>query len=113
MHLWLESLDARREAERTIHLTVISGPHQGRQFTIDRRETFLLGRSTVAHCSLPDDEYLSRNHFMIEVNPPVCRLVDLSSHNGTKVNGERVEVVDLKDGDRIEVGATCLLVAIA
>lgn len=114
---WLVSLADKEERKPTVRptvrLSVISGPNQGRQFTFDRHETFLLGRSQDAHCSLPGDAYLSRHHFMIEVNPPLCRLVDLASHNGTKVNGQRVEVVDLKNGDKIEVGVTGLIIGIS
>jgi eukaryotic-like serine/threonine-protein kinase len=98
----------------TIRLRVTAGPHAGREFLFDRHATFLLGRSSEAHCSLPDkDKYLSRHHFLIEANPPACRLIDLRSHNGTKWNGVRVETADLRDGDRIEVGETHLIVEIA
>ena len=43
-----------------------------------------------AHFRLPQkDEYFSRLHFLIEVNPPQCRLLDMNSTNGIKVNGAR------------------------
>ncbi|MBI1830076.1 MAG: FHA domain-containing protein, partial [Planctomycetes bacterium] len=92
-----------------IILTVIAGPHKGLEFTFDRHDTFLVGRSKHAHFQLPaKDKYFSRMHFMMEVNPPQCRLIDMGSHNGTFVNGLQVLTADLKDGDQIRAGHTIL-----
>ena len=59
---------------------------------------------------MPDDRLLSREHFLIEVNPPVCVLMDLGSTNGTKVNGLRVETAPLRDGDVITAGESAFVV---
>ena len=48
----------------------------------------------------------------MEVNPPQCRLVDLCSLNGTKVNGEKVEWADLQHDDLIQGGETVMRVSI-
>ena len=83
-----------------ITLTVIAGPHKGRKFSFARHDTFLVGRSLHAHFQLPDkDKYFSRVHFMVEVNPPNCRLLDMGSRNGTHVNGRKVKSADLKPAD--------------
>src|SRR5437879_3043449 len=75
-------------------LTVIAGPHKGRTFTFAQHDTFVVGRSPDVHFSMPEkDPYFSRLHFMVEVNPPLCRLVDLGSHNGTYVRGQRVGTI--------------------
>ena len=96
-----------------IVLTVIDGPHKGVEFTFDRHDTFLVGRSKHAHFQLPaKDKYFSRIHFMMEVNPPQCRLIDMGSHNGTYVNGARILSADLKDGDQIRAGHTVLCVLV-
>jgi pSer/pThr/pTyr-binding forkhead associated (FHA) protein len=91
-----------------IILKVTAGPHEGKSFTFAEHDTFIVGRSQEAHFVLPEkDPYFSRLHFMVEVNPPLCRLMDLQSHNGTLVNGRRVmEAVDLHDGDEISGGKT-------
>src|SRR5438445_1544174 len=69
----------------------------------------LVGRSKHAHCQLPaKDKYFSRIHFMMEVNPPECRLIDMGSHNGTYVNGAKTFTADLKEGDQIRAGHTIL-----
>ena len=97
-----------------IILTVIAGPHKGLEFSFDRHDTFLVGRSKHAHFQLPaKDKYFSRVHFMMEVNPPQCRLIDMGSHNGTFVNGTQVLAADLKDGDQIRAGHTILRVQVA
>jgi serine/threonine-protein kinase len=97
-----------------ITLTVLAGPGKGRTFTFDGHDTFVVGRSPDAHFVLPDrDPFISRNHFIVETNPPLCRLVDLDSHNGTLVNGTRVRVADLRDRDLIQLGNTVLGVALS
>ncbi|HEX5272353.1 MAG TPA: FHA domain-containing serine/threonine-protein kinase, partial [Gemmataceae bacterium] len=94
-----------------VTLTVTEGPHQGRTFTLSGHDTFLVGRSKQAHFQLPArDKYFSRLHFMVESNPPRCRLTDLGSHNGTYVNGRRVQTADLRPGDEIRAGHTVLAV---
>jgi serine/threonine-protein kinase len=95
-----------------ILLTVTAGPHAGRTFRFERHETFLVGRAPEAHFSLPDDPYFSRMHFLVEANPPLCRLTDLSSRNGTVVNGKKVQSAELNHGDEIKGGRTVLKVAI-
>src|SRR5947209_6546036 len=92
-----------------VTLTVIAGPHAGTEFHFDRHDTFLVGRSRHAHFQLPEkDRFFSRIHFMMEVNPPCCRLIDMGSHNGTYVNGQRILSGDLRDGDQIRAGHTIL-----
>lgn len=94
-------------------LTATEGPHRGRTFTFDEHDTFIVGRSKHAHCRLPaKDEYFSRLHFVLEVNPPVCRLMDMGSANGTFVNGHRVKTADLKHGDVIHAGLTVLVATV-
>jgi eukaryotic-like serine/threonine-protein kinase len=96
-----------------IKLTVISGPHQGKEFEFDGHDTLLVGRSSDAHLQLPHgDPYFSRRHFVVEVNPPRCRLIDLNSRNGTLKNGARVQVAEVADGDEIGAGHTVFKVRI-
>jgi serine/threonine-protein kinase len=96
-----------------VSLRVISGPHTGRVFTFDQHDTFLIGRSESAQFCLPDDRYFSRHHCLLEIAPPQCFLRDLGSTNGTFVNGQRVESIYLKSGDRVQGGETVLEVEVA
>ena len=85
-------------------LRVIEGPHEGKEFVFDQHDTFIVGRWSQAHFSVPEDGFLSREHFLVEFNPPLCFLRDLGSTNGTKVNGVRVDTARLNDGDVIAAG---------
>jgi serine/threonine-protein kinase len=94
-----------------IQLKVIEGPHQGKSFGFSRHDNFVVGRHSSAHFRLPQkDMYFSRIHFMVEVNPPYCFLMDMGSTNGTQVNGKRVSKVYLSDGDCIQAGHTVIRV---
>jgi serine/threonine-protein kinase len=104
---------ARGGGTMRVTLTVTAGPHKGRVFTFAGHETFIVGRSRPAHFRLPaKDRYFSRVHFLVEVNPPQCRLMDLGSRNGTYVNGKRVGATDLVDGDKIKAGRTLMRVEV-
>jgi serine/threonine-protein kinase len=93
-------------------LRVTAGPHTGEEYTFERHETFVVGRSSQVQFPVPEDGFLSRNHFLIEFNPPVCFLRDLGSTNGTKVNGTRVDAVRLRDGDAISAGESSFVVRV-
>jgi hypothetical protein len=94
-------------------LSVIEGPHQGQEFSFEGHDHFIVGRAEFAHFRLPEkDQFFSRIHFMVEVNPPLCRLIDMSSTNGTAVNGRKVQTADLHDGDRIKAGKTVIRVSL-
>lgn len=95
-------------------LEVIIGPHKGRKFSFARHDNFLVGRARYAHFRLPlKDPFFSRAHFMVEVNPPNCQLVDLCSLNGTKVNGQLVDSAVLSHGDLVQGGDTVMMVSLA
>jgi serine/threonine-protein kinase len=96
-----------------VTLSVTEGPHKGRDFTFREYDNFIVGRAPCAHFRLPlKDKFFSRVHFMVEVNPPRCRLMDMGSTNGTRVNGRKLSKSDLKDGDLIKGGETVIRVTI-
>ena len=96
-----------------VRLVVIAGPHAGKEFAFDGRDSFLVGRSNDSHFQLSeDDPYFSRRHFVIELNPPRCRLLDLQSRNGVAVNGTKRSLAELTDGDEIRAGHTTFRVAV-
>lgn len=72
-----------------VELNVTNGPMTGKIFEFTEHDTFVFGRSSNAKCCLPDDKYISRNHFLLEINPPRVRVRDLGSLNKTEVNGVR------------------------
>jgi serine/threonine-protein kinase len=113
----------------SIKLKVEQGPMEGKDFSFTEHDTFIFGRMPDLHACLPDDEGVSRHHFFMETSPPHARIRDLGSLNGTYVNGKKIggrkkmetpeegaktvhPHVDLKDGDKIKVGQTMLLVQV-
>src|SRR4051812_5171022 len=103
--------DPRNEKMRVI-LEVLQGPRKGRSFVFDRHDTFIVGRSRFVHCSMPEDMALSRDHFMIEINPPLCEMRDLGSTNGTFVNNQKIDRTRLASGDVIAAGQSVFRVRV-
>lgn len=65
----------------------------------------LLGRSPDCHVVIPDPR-ASRHHAELRREQGEVRLRDLDSTNGTRLNGQRVEVsTQLHDGDVIEIAS--------
>ncbi len=96
-----------------ITLTVVEGQEVGRVYALEGHDTFVAGRAPAAQLRLPkDDRRVSRNQFLIEVNPPLCQILDLNSRNGTLVNGRSIKRSALADGDLVQVGHTVLRVNI-
>lgn len=72
------------------------------------RSVTVVGRGAEADVRLPDSG-VSRAHAEVHVEDGRVRVVDLSSTNGTLVNGRRVAEAELSDGDRLDIGATALI----
>ena len=73
----------------SVIVEVVHGPLMGQVFPFSKHDTLIVGRSDSCHIALPGDPFLSRHHFSIEVIPPMARLRDLGSLNGTYVDGTR------------------------
>lgn len=67
-----------------------------------------IGRSKDADVTLADEK-VSRLHCGIRLENGDFYLKDLKSRNGTTVNGEKIESVQLQMGDRIQVGSTTFI----
>lgn len=93
-------------------ISVVGGPDKGRDFLFDRHATFAVGRAADSNLVLADDPFISRHHFIVEIQPPVCSFRDLGSTNGTRVNGTRVERVRLCHLDEIVAGNTTFQIRI-
>jgi pSer/pThr/pTyr-binding forkhead associated (FHA) protein len=66
-----------------------------------------IGRSPKADIVL-DDEKASRLHCGIRFQDGQYYVKDLSSKNGTFLNGEKIEFMHIQNGDRIRVGSSTL-----
>jgi hypothetical protein len=62
-----------------------------------------IGRSLSADIRF-DDPTVSRRHAMVHREAGVVRILDDRSLNGVFVNGERVDMRELEDGDEVTVG---------
>ncbi|MHB9145423.1 MAG: FHA domain-containing protein [Symbiobacteriia bacterium] len=90
------------------YLLVREGNDQGRQIALGR-ERVSVGRGLRNNLRLAD-ETVSRRHAVVEYEAGGHTLVDLSSTNGSYINGKRVgERRRLKPGDRIVLGRTSLV----
>lgn len=94
-----------------MRLEILAGPHAGEVREFRDHETLVVGRAADAQWQLARDPLLSRYQFRLDVLPPLCLLQDLESSNGTLVNGNRVNEVELADGDAIQCGKTKFAVA--
>jgi len=89
-------------------LSVIQGPDKGRKFELPDHEPQLIGRSSEA---LPlDDNAISRRHAELTPDDGAWWIRDLSSQNGTYLNGVRLtDRTRLRPGDQVRVGQTVLV----
>jgi diguanylate cyclase (GGDEF)-like protein len=95
-------------ADRRPHLMVMTGSQSGQIVEVGQIG-MLLGRGPEADVQL-EDESVSRQHARLEPAPDGGLLLfDLSSKNGTRVNGERVSAASLRDGDRVQLGPHLML----
>jgi pSer/pThr/pTyr-binding forkhead associated (FHA) protein len=84
--------------------------HDGQEVVVDVTEKPLsLGRSFDADVVL-QDEKVSVAHCEIRFWSGDYVIKDLHSHNGTYVNGARIDVAQLRPGDRIQCGDQVLRV---
>ncbi len=112
-----------------VEIFILTGPSKGRTLKFNKPDCILFGRSADSRISISNDPYVSRQHFLLEICPPECKVADLDSKNGTFVNGVRfggrkppepgvsqaqkwVKEIPLDDGDEITVGDTKLKISI-
>jgi pSer/pThr/pTyr-binding forkhead associated (FHA) protein len=86
-------------------LEIVSGSNRGKQIKVEAGETVRVGRARPAEVALADN-FLSGLHFALQCDARGCRVRDLNSRNGTKVNGELIIDAPLKDGDQLFAGRT-------
>lgn len=93
-------------------LVVLRGAEIGRDFRL-RKNRMVIGRGETADIRLPDDR-ASREHACIDYrgsgkgDDTTFELTDLGSTNKTFVNSEPITSVQLRDGDKIQIGDTIL-----
>jgi pSer/pThr/pTyr-binding forkhead associated (FHA) protein len=71
------------------------------------KNSVTIGRATTNDIVLMDTR-VSRTHARVECGEKGCKLIDLGSSNGSRVNGKRVESADLVPGDTLLLGGSLL-----
>lgn len=90
-------------------LKFISGKYQGGEFPLPEKGEVIVGRASDVGMVLVED-MVSRKHARIVVDGQRLGILDLGSTNGTFVNGEKIQRIELKAGDRVLVGTNILKV---
>jgi pSer/pThr/pTyr-binding forkhead associated (FHA) protein len=90
-----------------VTLRVLDGADRGRAFQ-NLETPITIGREEGNAIQL-NDERVSRFHLKIQEDGERLVLTDLESTNGTKVNGEDIQLSILRYGDVIHVGRSVLL----
>ena len=88
-----------------MQLIVISGPDQGRSFSLTEGGTLLIGRGQASNTQLRDPR-ISRIHCQVEVDRGKVRLIHSGGSGGTLVKGEPVDQQELQPGDVVRIGDT-------
>ncbi|MGF1528144.1 MAG: GGDEF domain-containing protein [Candidatus Competibacterales bacterium] len=90
------------------YLIVISGPEIGKMHRIEQ-DAVVVGRASEADFPI-NDVAVSRRHARLVRSEGDLFIEDLTSANGTYINGQRVTTPrPLKDGDKIAVGSLTVL----
>lgn len=88
-------------------LTVIVGENIGTVYNLKRQEN-VIGRASDVTCVLRDLR-ASRRHSCVTFEKGAYYLLDMGSHNGTYLNGQKIAGKSkLKNDDKIGIGATVL-----
>jgi serine/threonine-protein kinase len=114
----------------SVTVTAIGGPYIGRKFAFTIPMICTVGRSGDCLLRIPGGTGsldVSRHHCRLDIDPPVIRVRDLGSLNGTFVNERKIgqrdkntppweaipaDGVELHDGDRLVVGSSQFVIDI-
>ena len=91
-------------------MVVVRGANAGSRFALTD-DVVTIGRHPDSSIFL-DDVTVSRRHAEVRRSGNTLELVDVGSLNGTYVNGDRIDTVQLAEGDQLQVGKFKLVVVI-
>jgi pSer/pThr/pTyr-binding forkhead associated (FHA) protein len=100
-----------------VSLSVTRGFMDGEEFSFSEPTVCIVGRAVDCHPRIVGDGLVSRHHCRMVIDPPQIWVSDLSSSNGTYVNGSKLSgdptvATALEDGDELELGLMSLRVKI-
>ncbi|MHC4778572.1 MAG: HD domain-containing phosphohydrolase [Planctomycetota bacterium] len=91
------------EPPKEASLVALSGSLTGKSFALEQGKELTGGRSEQCDMHMPA-EGVSRKHFSVTGRDGKYFIADLGSSNGTLVNGQKIRVRGLREGDKIRVG---------
>lgn len=89
-------------------LTILSGHEVGRTHKLSAAET-VIGRGSDVDIQIVDDGVSRRHAKFVREPDGTMKLVDLESTNGTYVNGRRIDIEALREGDRLRIGQSAAI----
>ncbi len=99
----------KKQSWKRLTLIVVEKNKTKEEYKLDR-PTIGIGRSDLNQIVL-HNRGVSPFHARITVKGRKCVITDLGSHQGVKVNGERIDTEVLNPGDEIQIGRVHLKVA--
>ncbi len=104
----IEEVRSRFEGvSRRATLTVLTGTSTGQMYKVPKSAR--IGRAPTCEIRI-DDDGLSRSHARVRLEGEQAWVEDLSSRNGTFVNGTRIaKPTELHDGDKLQIGRATVL----
>lgn len=94
-----------------IELTVITGKREGETFHVSEDQEIIVGRDSSTDLQL-FDAGISRTHAIFRNKEGRAYVTDLESSNGTLVNGNQIETIELEDEDIVQIGSVRILVSL-
>ena len=98
--------------DRAITISIISGRSTGLTHALNKAKTSIGQVGGGADIEI-DDLQASRLHCVVGLTEDTVRLCDLNSANGTYVNDERIEAIDLEHLSEFRIGSTWLVVVVS
>ena len=100
--------DAADAEERLMGFLVVVQSREEEEWRYFRRGVNFIGRfGSRCDIELRDREASQQHALLVCTN--ATRIIDLDSSNGTPVQGRRLEIALLSEGDQIQVGRTVLM----
>lgn len=99
----------KRAPDQNPALLFVSGARRGQTVPLSALET-TLGKDPTATVVLRDSGVSRLHAKILRAGDGIYNLIDLDSTNGVTVNGVRVEVTVLREGDRVQIGPEVQLV---
>jgi pSer/pThr/pTyr-binding forkhead associated (FHA) protein len=98
--------------DRTITVSVTAGPSTGLTRELTKAKTSIGKAGGGADIEINDPQ-VSPLHCAVGLTEDVVRLCDLDSTNGTYVNDQRIQAIDLEHLAEFRIGSTWLMVVIS